>query len=35
MLWICPPLIINQQELSNGLDVIEQALAIVDFRLKS
>jgi taurine--2-oxoglutarate transaminase len=30
MLWICPPLIINQEELGQGLDIIEQALRIVD-----
>ena len=30
MLWICPPLIITQDELKQGLDVIEQALRIID-----
>ena len=30
MLWVCPPLIINEAELCQGLDVIEEALAIVD-----
>ncbi len=26
MLWVCPPLIITQEELKHGLDIIEQAL---------
>jgi len=30
MLWICPPLIINQQQLSIGLNIIEAGLKIVD-----
>jgi taurine--2-oxoglutarate transaminase len=30
MLWICPPLIITQEELQQGLDVIEQGLRLVD-----
>jgi taurine---2-oxoglutarate transaminase len=34
MLWVCPPLIINQQELGSGLDIIEQGLAIVDAALR-
>jgi taurine--2-oxoglutarate transaminase len=29
MLWVCPPLIITQQQLSNGLDIIEDGLKIV------
>jgi taurine---2-oxoglutarate transaminase len=29
MLWVCPPLIINEAELSAGLDVVEEALAMV------
>jgi len=33
MLWVCPPLIINEAELKQGLDVIEEALAIVDAKL--
>jgi len=30
MLWICPPLIITEPELQQGLDLIEQALRLVD-----
>lgn len=30
MLWICPPLIIARAELQAGLDIIEEALRIVD-----
>jgi len=30
MLWVCPPLIITQEELGHGLDIIEEALALVD-----
>jgi taurine---2-oxoglutarate transaminase len=30
MLWVCPPLIITQEELGQGLDVIEEALRLVD-----
>jgi taurine--2-oxoglutarate transaminase len=30
MLWVCPPLIISQDELQQGLDIIEQGLRIVD-----
>lgn len=33
MLWVCPPLIINEAELSQGLDVVEEGLAIVDAAL--
>jgi taurine--2-oxoglutarate transaminase len=33
MLWICPPLIINEDELRHGLDIIEEALALVDAAL--
>jgi taurine--2-oxoglutarate transaminase len=29
MLWICPPLIITQDELKQGLDIIEDALKLV------
>jgi taurine--2-oxoglutarate transaminase len=30
MLWICPPLIITQDELGSGLDTIEEGLTLVD-----
>ena len=30
MLWVCPPLIINRDDLGFGLDVIEEGLALVD-----
>jgi taurine--2-oxoglutarate transaminase len=30
MLWVCPPLIINEEELCSGLDIVEEGLAIVD-----
>jgi taurine--2-oxoglutarate transaminase len=30
MLWVCPPLIISENELSHGLDIIEEALRLVD-----
>jgi hypothetical protein len=33
MLWVCPPLIITQQQLSDGLDIIEDGLKIVDAML--
>jgi taurine--2-oxoglutarate transaminase len=33
MLWVCPPLIINEAELREGLDIIEEALALVDATL--
>jgi taurine--2-oxoglutarate transaminase len=29
MLWVCPPLIINEAELSDGLNIVEEALAMV------
>ncbi len=29
-LWVCPPLVINREELKYGLDVIEEGLALVD-----
>ncbi len=35
MLWICPPLIIQQAELEHGLSIIERSLAIVDQSLES
>ena len=33
MLWVCPPLIINEDELRHGLDIIEEALTLVDAAL--
>ncbi|GIW23940.1 aminotransferase class III-fold pyridoxal phosphate-dependent enzyme [Meiothermus sp.] len=30
MLWVCPPLVINREELKYGLDIIEEGLALVD-----
>jgi len=33
MLWVCPPLIINEEELSHGLDIVEEGLALVDAAL--
>jgi hypothetical protein len=33
MLWICPPLIITEKELGEGLDVIEDGLRLVDAEL--
>jgi taurine--2-oxoglutarate transaminase len=33
MLWVCPPLIINEEELRQGLDIVEEALAVVDAAL--
>src|SRR6201987_3333620 len=30
MLWVCPPLIIKESELGQGLDIIEEALLLVD-----
>jgi taurine---2-oxoglutarate transaminase len=30
MLWICPPLIITEEELRQGLDIVEEGLAVVD-----
>lgn len=30
MLWVCPPLVVTQEELKYGLDVIEEALALTD-----
>jgi len=35
MLWICPPLIINQQQLSIGLNIIEAGLKIVDAKINA
>jgi taurine--2-oxoglutarate transaminase len=33
MLWVCPPLVINEEELCHGLDVVEEALQVVDSAL--
>jgi taurine--2-oxoglutarate transaminase len=33
MLWVCPPLIINEEELRHGLDIVEEALQVVDAAL--
>ena len=33
MLWVCPPLIINEEELRQGLDIVEEGLAVVDAAL--
>ncbi len=33
MLWVCPPLIITEDELRHGLDIIEDGLALVDAEL--
>ncbi len=33
MLWVCPPLIITEDELRQGLDIMEEALAVVDAAL--
>jgi taurine--2-oxoglutarate transaminase len=30
MVWICPPLIITRQELEYGLDIMEEALELID-----
>ncbi|GAA4010706.1 aspartate aminotransferase family protein [Deinococcus rubellus] len=30
MIWVCPPLVITKEELDAGLDVYEEALALVD-----
>jgi taurine--2-oxoglutarate transaminase len=30
MLWVCPPLIISENELGHGLGIIEEALVLVD-----
>ncbi|MFZ0592282.1 MAG: aminotransferase class III-fold pyridoxal phosphate-dependent enzyme [Bryobacteraceae bacterium] len=30
MLWICPPLIVTKEELSHGLDIIEDGLALLE-----
>ena len=29
-LWVCPPLVVTKEELDHGLDVYEEALALVD-----
>jgi len=33
MLWVCPPLIINEEEIARGLDIIEEGLGVVDAAL--
>ena len=30
MLWICPPLIVTEEELRYGLDIVERGLDLVD-----
>ncbi len=35
MLWVCPPLVITQQQVADGLDIIEAGLEIVDATLAS
>ena len=34
MLWVCPPLVISQDELQHGLDIIEAGLRLVDAELQ-
>ncbi len=34
MLWVCPPLIITEKQLGEGLDIIERGLALVDAKLE-
>jgi taurine--2-oxoglutarate transaminase len=33
MLWVCPPLVINEAELRTGLDIVEEGLALVSCSL--
>ena len=33
MLWVCPPLVISQDELRQGLDIVEEGLQLVDAAL--
>src|SRR4051794_36983970 len=33
MLWICPPLVITERELGEGLDIIEDGLRMIDAEL--
>jgi taurine---2-oxoglutarate transaminase len=33
MLWVCPPLIITEDELRQGLDIMEEGLAVADAAL--
>ena len=35
MLWICPPLIVTEEELRYGLDIVEGGLDLVDQPLAS
>jgi taurine--2-oxoglutarate transaminase len=30
MLWVCPPLVITEQQLADGLDIIEDGLTLID-----
>ena len=30
MLWVCPPLVITEQQLADGLDIIEDGLKLID-----
>jgi taurine--2-oxoglutarate transaminase len=30
MLWVCPPLVITEQQLAEGLNVIEDGLKLID-----
>ena len=30
MLWVCPPLIVTEDELRYGLDIVDEALDLVD-----
>jgi len=34
-LWVCPPLVVTKEELDHGLDVYEEALALVDEMIAS
>jgi len=33
MLWVCPPLVITQQQLADGLDIVEEGLRLIDAAL--
>jgi len=33
MLWVCPPLIISTEELCEGLNIVEEGLAVVEAAL--
>lgn len=30
MLWVCPPLVINREDLAHGLDIVDEGLTVVD-----